>query len=247
MHHVQHVRPRFVALVQRELQRGKRHAQRVVGPLVGVGRAEERVARVDDRRAPRPALALVLAERDAAPVVDERRVLHQVPEPRARRAQAEVDLLAVTPAEGLLVERAAEIERRARHVHAEPDARDHLGEEVKRALEHERGALVDEWRRALEHEGVDHRLRQRADRSVARKRCDRRDIGKRRRGREPVEPAVGDRRVGVQDHHVARRLPQPAVHGPDEAEVLLVVQHPDRKRRVRRRELIDVLAHRQIG
>ena len=50
-----------IAFVQPELQRGERNAQGVVHALVGVARPEERVARVDDRRAPRPTFALVLA------------------------------------------------------------------------------------------------------------------------------------------------------------------------------------------
>ena len=57
-----------------------------------------------------PSLWLV-AERDAAAVVHERRVLDEVPQPDARRAQAEVDLLAVAAPEGVLVEQAAQVER----------------------------------------------------------------------------------------------------------------------------------------
>ena len=44
-------------------------------------RPEERVARVDERRAAAPALALLVAERHAAAVVHERRVLDEVTQP----------------------------------------------------------------------------------------------------------------------------------------------------------------------
>ena len=62
-----------------------------------------------------------------------------------------------------------------------------------------------------------------------------------------VEPALGHRGVGVEDHDVAARAAQAAVDRADEAEVLGVVQHRDRERRVARAELVDVLADRQLG
>src|SRR5439155_16595646 len=94
---VQDVRSILVPLVQTEIERRERKPQRIVGALALVRRPEERIALVEDRAAPQPALALtLLAERAATSVVHERRVLHEMPVTQPRRAQAQVDFLAVS-------------------------------------------------------------------------------------------------------------------------------------------------------
>ena len=116
------------------------------------------------RRDPHAIVALV-AEGDATAVVHEGRVLHEVPHPDPRGAEAEVDLLAVAAAERLLVEQTAEIERGARDVHAEPDPGDDLGTGPDPVADQEAGALVDAGLVPFEVELVDHRSGQRADRA----------------------------------------------------------------------------------
>ena len=70
------------------------------------------------------------------------------------------------------------------------------------------GALVDPRVGAVERERLDDRAGQRADRTVVRQRRHRRDVGQRGRVGEPVEPAVGDDGVGVEDHDVAGGPPK---------------------------------------
>ena len=127
---VQHVRPRARRARAARARARRTTRQRVGDALTRVVRPEERVPRIDERRAPVPSFELRVTERHAAAVVHERGVLDEVAQPEARRAQAEVDLLAVAAAERLLVEQAAEIERAPGHVHAEADAGDHLGQQT---------------------------------------------------------------------------------------------------------------------
>ena len=63
-------------------------------------------------------------------MIDERGIVHEVPQSEARRPQAEVDFLAVSEPKRVLVEEPAQIECFARDVHAEPDARDDFGEHL---------------------------------------------------------------------------------------------------------------------
>ncbi len=247
VHDVQHVRSVATTLAQTELERGEGNMQGIVDPLAPVRRTEERIATVEDRRAAPPALALVVVtERAAAAVVHERRVLDEMPHAEPRGAEAEVDLLAVAATEGLLVEETAHVERLARRVHAEPDAGDHLGAQLERVLGDEYRTFVDARCRRVELERFDHRLGQRADRSMIGERRHRGDVGKRGRVREPIEPARGDGRVGVEDHDVGVRAPQPDVDGFHETEVLRVAQHRHRHGRGLGADAVEIRGHRGL-
>ena len=186
---VEHVRPVGAPLVEGELERGEGHAQRVLRPLARVGVAEEPVARVQHRRGRCHALGALGPERAPTPVVHERRVLDEVAEPDARGAEAEVDLLAVALAERDFVEVAAQVERPAGDVHAEPDAGDHLGAEAERVAGDEGAAAVDVGLLAVERERGDDRARQRADRAEVGERRDRGDVATCGRVGEAVQPA----------------------------------------------------------
>ena len=172
--------------------------------LARVARAEERVARVDDRRAPRPTLALPVAERDAAAVVHERGVLDEVAQPDAsaragrsrppRRSRGRT-----SPRRAGRRGRARRASRTCRSPTPVITSGSSRSECSRTNAAHSsmRGFALSSANASITES------RQRADRSVARERRDRRDIGERRRGREAVEPALGDRGVGVEDHDVA--------------------------------------------
>ena len=180
------------------------HRQRVGDALARVVRAEERVPRVDERRAACPAFALLVAERHAAAVVHERRVVDEVAQADARRAEAEVDLLAVAAAERVLVEAARTDRARARVTYMQkPTPVITSGSSRSECSRTNAAHSSIRGFGALERERLDDRRGQRADRSVARQRRDRRDVGERRGRGEAVEPAVGHRGVGVEDHDVA--------------------------------------------
>ena len=108
-----------------------------------------------------------VAEGHVALVVDVGRVLDQVAHAQAARPQAEVDLLAVAPAVGLLVERPAAVAGGPGHVHAEPDAGDDLGAQSQPSTAPRRPRTRRcGGRRPVQPERLDHRRRKGADRAL---------------------------------------------------------------------------------
>ena len=232
--------------LQRELQpRGlAQRAQRIVCDValdhcrvMGMTRDEQREVALRE-------LALAAFERAAARMHDERVVGENVAPAGARGAQAEVVLLAVAGAEDR-IERAERIDRRAAHEHAEAHAGRQIGIRgncgVGERLPRRLGV-------ALRRPGVVFaQPRERADLGVVGERRHRSDARVRRgAAHERVEPAVGDDRVGVEQHDVGTRGRHAAVGRRGEAEVPIVSRELD-PRVAQARVVREALGHAGVA